>query len=242
MKTAVVFKWIRDPQDARVSASGEVTWPGVKFSPTDDDPAAIAVAKAISAEEDIVGITIGDGKPEWAAARGAASTIIVEDAFGGSDGTAAAAAIAAAVKQAGVDVVAIGDSEWDRGMVAALIGELGWSAYAGVVAAEAAGDAIKVSVKGQGGNTIIEAHTPVILAAQALEEEKDAPGMKQTLAARKKPVEKTTLGALGASGEGKSTSEGTRKPDGDAAIMFDATDPAAAVNQLVDALRGDGIL
>ena len=242
MKTAVVLQWIRDPQDARVSASGEVTWPGVKFSPTDDDPAAIAVAKAISAEEDIIGITIGDGKPEWAAARGAASTIIVEDAFGGSDGTAAAEAIAAAVRQACVDVVAIGDSEWDRGMVAALIGELGWSAYAGVVSAEAAGDKVKVSVKGQGGNTIIEAATPVIIAAQALEEEKDAPGMKQTLAARKKPVEKTTLEALGVCGAGKSASEGTRKPEGDAAIMFDATDPAAGVAQLLDALRGDGIL
>ena len=243
MKTAVVFKWIRDPQDARVSASGEVAWPGVKFSPTDDDPAAIAVAKAISAEEDIIGITIGDGKPEWAAARGAASTIIVEDAFGGSDGTAAAAAIAAAIRQAGdIDVVAIGDSEWDRGVISALIAELGWSAYAGVVAAEAAGDAVRVSIKGQGGSTIIEAHTPVIIAAQALEEEKDAPGMKQTLAARKKPVEKTTVEALGADASGKSASKGTRKPEGDAAIMFDATDPAAAVNQLVDALRGDGLL
>ena len=103
MKTAVVFKWVRDPQDARVAADGALSWPNVKFSPTDDDPAAMDVARALSAEEDIVGITIGDGKPEWAAARGAASTVIVEDCFGGSDGSAAAAPIAAAIVASGAD-------------------------------------------------------------------------------------------------------------------------------------------
>lgn len=241
MKTAVVFKWVRDPQDARVAADGTVSWPNVKMSPTDDDPAAIAVAKGISAEEDIVGITIGDGKPEWAAARGAASTVIVEDAFGGADGTAAARAIAAAVRAQGVDVVAIGDSEWDRGVVSALIGEMGWTAYAGVTAAEAESDAIKLTLKRGSDSVTVRTQAPVVLAAVALSQEKDAPGMKQTLAARKKPVDKTTVAALGAEA-GIAESVGTRLPEGDSAIIFDGTDPNAAVSQLLEALRGEGLL
>lgn len=242
MKTAVVFKWVRDPQDARVAADGALSWPNVKFSPTDDDPAAMDVARALSAEEDIVGITIGDGKPEWAAARGAASTVIVEDCFGGSDGSAAAAPIAAAIVASGADVATIGDSEWDRGVVSALVGELGWNAYAGVIGAEPDGDGVKLTIKGAQGNTLVHTSTPVLIACQATAQEKNVPGMKQTLAARKKPVEKTTADQLGVAAEERSTSEGTKLPEGNRAILFDGSDPDAAVAQLLEALRGEGIM
>ncbi|WP_165044897.1 electron transfer flavoprotein subunit alpha [Adlercreutzia sp. ZJ138] len=242
MKTAVVFKWCKDPQDARVSADGVVSWPGVKLSPTDDDPAAMDVAKGVSAEADIVGITIGDGKPEWAAARGAANTVIVEDAFGGPDGTAAAQAIAAAVKRAGdVDIVTIGDSDWDRGVVSALVGALGWKAYANVTAAQAEGDDVRLTIKTPAGNRIVLAKPPMVIAAQALSQEANVPGMKQTLAARKKPVEKESVASLGAA-SGIGESGGTRLPEGDAAIIFDGADPSNAVAQLMDALRGEGVL
>ena len=242
MKTAVVFKWTRDPQDARVSSDGELSWPNVKFSPTDDDPAAMDVARALSDEEDIVGITIGDGKPEWAAARGASSTMIVEDCFGGSDGFAAASSLSAAIVASGADVATIGDSEWDRGVVSALAGELGWNAYAGVIAAEPDGDGVKLTIKSTEGNVLIRATTPLLLACQATAQEKNVPGMKQILAARKKPVEKTSISQLGAAVEGRSSSLGTCLPEGNRAILFDGSDPDTAVSQLLDALRGEGIL
>ena len=242
MKTAVVFKWCKNPVDARVSADGAVSWPGVKLSPTDDDPAAMGVAKSISAEDDIVAVTIGDGKPEWAAARGAASTIIVEDSLGGADGTAAANAIAAAIAHAGgVDVVAVGDSDWDRGMVSALVGALGWTAYANVIAAEPAGDGVKLTIKTPAGNLLVQAQAPVVLCCQALGQETDAPGMKQTLAARKKPVEKLKTSDVSAA-PGLGEAKGTHKPQGASVTMIDGSDPAAAVSQLMDALRGEGIL
>lgn len=241
MKTAVAFKWTRDPQDARVAADGTVTWPNVKFSATDDDPAAMAVATALAPEEEIVGITIGDGKPEWAAARGAASTVIVEDAFGGADGTAAARAIAGAVRAQDAQIVVMGDSEWDRGVVSALIGELGWPAYAGVTAAKLDGDAIELTVKRGSNLEIIRTAAPVVLAAVALSQETNAPGMKQTLAARKKPVEKVTVADLNVE-PGVAESRGTRLPVGDSAVLFDGNDPQAAVSQLLDALRGEGVL
>lgn len=242
MKTAVVFKWVRDPQDARVAADGSVSWPNVKFSPTDDDPAAMDVARALSDEEDIVGITMGDGKPEWAAARGAACTTVIEDCFGGSDGSVAAAPIAAAIKASGADVATVGDSEWDRGMVSALVGELGWPAYAGVIGAEPRDGGVNVTIKGADGNIVVHTGTPVLLACQATAQEKNVPGMKQTLAARKKPVEKITADQLGVEAEGRSASAGTRLPEGNRAILFDGSNPQAAVAQLLDALCGEGIL
>lgn len=241
MKTAVVFKWTRDPQDARVSADGSISWPNVKFSPTDDDPAAMQVAKAISSEEDIVGITIGDGKPEWAAARGASETVIIEDAFGGADGMDAARAIGAAVlKRGDIDVVAVGDSEWDRGMVGALAGVLGWTAYAGVVSASASDDGVLLSIKQAKGNMVVLAHPPILVAAQALSQESNIPGMKQILAGRKKPVEKISMGDLG-DFPSRAASCGTHLPENDSAVMFDGSDDSA-ITSLIEALRGEGVL
>ncbi len=242
MKTAVVFKWCKDPQDAHVAADGMVSWPGVKLSPTDDDPAAMDVARGLSVEEDIVGITIGDGKPEWAAARGAASTVVVEDALGGADGSAAARALAAAVQSEGdIDVVAIGDSDWDRGVVAALIGQLNWKAYANVIAAEPDGESIRLTIKTPTGNRIVSAQPPLVIAAQALGQEAAVPGIKQTLAARKKPVTKKSVDSLNIAG-GIATSLGTCLPEGGKAIIFDGSDPSSAVAQLMDALHGEGVL
>lgn len=242
MKTAIIFKWQRDPRDARVASDGTVTWPGVKLSPTDDDPAAMDIAKALCPEGDIVGITIGDGKPEWAAARGAASTVIVEDAMGGSDGSCAASALAAALREEGADVAVIGDSGWDSGVVSALAGELGWTAYAGVTGAQLAGDDIEVKLKRQGGLQTVRTKPPVLLAAVALGQEKDVPGMKQTLAARKKPSSKITTESLGLLQDARSESVGTQLPEGACATMIDGSDSAQAAKQLVEALRADGTL
>ena len=242
MKTAVIFKWCKDPSDARVSDQGEVSWPNVKNSPTDDDPAAMVVAKGISSPDDIVGVTIGDGKPEWAAARDAASTIIVEDVVAASDGTVAADAIAAGVKHAGAEVAVIGDSDWDYGTVVAAVGKIGWKSYAGVVDAHTDGDAIMLTIKTPGGNKIVSTHAPVTICAKALGQEQAVPGMKQTLAARKKPVEKLNSNELGAFSDMLSVSEGTHLPSGKSCVVIDGSDANAAAVQLLDALRSDGIL
>lgn len=241
MKTAVVFKWTRNPQDAIVSG-GKVDWSRVKMAATDDDPAAIDVVKALCGGEDILGITIGDGKPEWAAARGAASTLIVEGITNQADGAEAAAAISGAIKHAGeLDVVAIGDSDWDRAVIVALIGKLGWRAYAGVIEAEAADGKVRITVKTPDGLRVIETATPVLLCVQGMGKEQNAPGMKQTLAARKLPVEK--ISAAGMDGVGASIAEslGTHAPEGTSATLFEG-EPGQAANQLVAALHGEGIL
>lgn len=243
LKTVVVFRWTRNPQDAIVKADGSVNWAGVKMAPTDDDPEAMAIAKSLSSEDDIVGLTIGEGKTDWAAARGAASTIVIEDVHSNANGAKAAEAIAAAIKKAGdVDVVTIGDSDWDRAVVSALVGKLGWKAYAGVIAAEPKDGSLLVTVKTPDGSKIIQTDTPVLLATLALSQEENVPGMKQTLAARKKPVEKVLAADLGVDPANATTAMGTRLPEGSSVVLFDGEDPEVAVGQLLDALRGEGVL
>lgn len=243
LKTVVVFRWTKNPQDAIVKADGSVNWAGVKMAPTDDDPAAMKIAKTLSNEEDIIGLTIGEGKTDWAAARGAASTMVIEDVHSRANGAKAAEVIAEAIKRAGnVDVVTIGDSDWDRAVVSALVGKLGWKAYAGVIAAEKKDDALLITVKSPEGSRIIQTDTPVLLATLALCQEENVPGMKQTLAARKKPIEKLHAADIGVSTDDTAESMGTRLPEGNSVVLFDGEDPEAAVGQLLDALRGEGVL
>jgi electron transfer flavoprotein beta subunit len=242
MKLIVVFKWLRNPQDARVGADGALDWGGAKMSPNDDDPAAIALAKGLGAGE-IVGLTVGDGDLAWAAARGAASTVVVTDAQTGADSGVTGAVLAAGVERIGAaDLVLIGDSAWDYGVVAALAGQLGWPALANVVSAVAEGGRWRVTRRIGTATQVVEVAGPAVLAVAASRAEQQVPGMKEVLAARRKPVTRLTVADLGLSPADKVVSRGTRLPDLAAAKIFDGADPAAAAAQVVAALRTDGVL
>ena len=72
------------------------------------------------------------------------------------------------------------------------------------------------------------------------------PGMKDILAATKKPVQTVTLAELGGvpASAGTVTVKGTTRPDLKVRKqqLIDTKDPAAAAAELVAALRGDGAL
>ena len=239
MKIIAVFKWSRNPQDGRVGMNGTLDWRGVKMAPNDDDPAVMEVANAIVEDGEIVGLTIGDGDIAWAAARGAARTMVVTDAQTEVDSSVTAAVIAAAIKRVeGVDAVIIGDS----GVVSALMGHLGWPAVAGVVSATKEQGRLRVTRKMGTASQVLEVEGPVVLAVAANREEKNAPGMKEVLFARKKPVERLTMSDLGLAPAADVSSKGTRFPDTPPARMIDGKDPAAACKELMAALRSDGVL
>lgn len=244
MKMIVAFKWLLNPEDARVGADGSVDWRGARMAVSDDDPAAIQVAGELAGTDgEIVGLTIGDGDAAWAAARGASSTVIVTDAQSNPDAVATAAVLAAGVRSiGGSDVVLIGDSAWDYGVSVALAGQLGWSALAQVSSARRDGDRLLVSRKSGDATQVIEVVPPVVLAVCASRAEKDPPSMKVVLAARKKPQIKVTLAELGVKPSGTLISRGTKLPDTPAAKIIDGTDAAAAATQLVTALRTEGVL
>jgi electron transfer flavoprotein beta subunit len=66
--------------------------------------------------------------------------------------------------------------------------------------------------------------------------------MKEILAARKKPLEKITIAALGVTTDGGVRVRGTTLPEAVAARVIDGSDPPAAVEQLLAALRSEGVL
>ena len=244
MKVIVVFKWFRNPQDALVGAGGTVDWPGVKMSATDDDPAVMEIAAALAKGDEIVALTVGDGDASWAAARGASRTMVVTDAMTETDSAVTGAVLAAAVgRLGGADAVVIGDSAWDYGVVSALAGQLGLPAVARVTAAELKQECLYVTRKMGSVSHVLEVKAPAVLAVMGTQTEKNEPSMKQVLVARKKPMEKLTLADLGFSPPSAGVASlRTRFPDTPPAVLIDGTDPAPACQQLIAALKLDGVI
>ena len=139
------------------------------------------------------------------------------------------------------DVVVVGDCAWDPMVPVSLAARLGWPALAGVLSATPEGDRLRVTCKRDGGAIVVDVSPPVVLAVAARRAELKTPGMKEVLAARKKPLEKVTTAAVGVTHEGGVRVRGTTLPEV-AARVFDGTDPAAAVEQLLAALRSEGVL
>lgn len=243
MKVTVAFKWARDPQDARAGHNGAVVWGSAKMAASDDDSAAMDVAKSISLEEDIKAVTVGDGDTAWAAARGASSTVSISNVQTAIDGGAVASALAAGIKRTGeADWIIVGDTEWDRAVVVALAGKLGLPAYAGVTAVEPAGNRLRITCKSGSASRVVEIRGPALLAVKGLSAEKNTPAMKQILQARKKPQDKVNASEVDSLDEPKAEVCGTHVPDAAGVIMFNAEDPDSAACELVKALRGDGVL
>jgi electron transfer flavoprotein beta subunit len=243
MKVITIFKWARNPLDARVRADASVEWQGVKLAPGDDDTAVLEIGKKVAQGGEIIALTIGDGDTAWAAARGAGKTVVVSDADSSLNAAVTGKILAAAVQRLGADIVLIGDSVWDYAVVSALAGELGWPALAGVVAAEAVGESLlQVTQKAGSVSWVLDIKGQALIAAAATQEEKNAPGMKDVLAARKKPVEKLTLAELGITLDENLSARGTRFPDTPPAHLIDGSNPAAACAELLNALAADGVL
>lgn len=242
MKTVIVYKWARDAKDAAVRNDGSVDWRNAKMTAGEDDFAALEAAKAITEGSELVGLTIGDGDASWALARGVQQAVSISDAPNLTDNASTAAIIAAAIHEIGsVDAVVIGDSEEYAGVPAALAGLLGWPAVAHVSNASAVEGRVRIVRKQGKYEQTISIAVPAVIAVSAASAEKKAPGMKEQLAARKRPIIKLTLDAIGASSDEKVSAKATRLPDVTAARIFEG-DPAASARQLVAALQSEGVL
>ena len=243
MKTAIVFKWSRDPQDARVSLDGEVVWGNAKPCASDDDFAAMKAAKSVAGDDEVIGVTTGEGKVDWAAARGACRTLVLENASDDFRASALARQVAAAVKTLeGVEFVAVGDSDWSPAFVSALAGALGWNAFAGVATCEPCEGGVRIACKEAGSMRVVEAPLPVLVAVKAASKESNPPGMKQALAARKKPVDKIDAETLLPASEGELFPIRTVLPESDGALMLETDDLEAACAKLAGELRAKGVL
>ena len=258
MKIVVAYKWAPNPQDATVGADGAVDWARAKPGISEYDPVAVELARELadSTGGEVVGLTAGTTAVAAPLARKAAlsrrldrAVIVADDALAGAGTADLAAVLAAAVRQIGdVDLVITGDSSVDvgAGMVpTVLAGHLGWPAVADVTAVTGAAGALRVERVIAGGTQVLELSGPAVLAAATDARPPRLPGMKDILAAAKKPVVTLSIADLPVTRPiGAVTVLGTARPDLKArkGQMFDTTDPASAASELVTALRGDGLL
>ncbi|MGV8967146.1 MAG: electron transfer flavoprotein subunit beta/FixA family protein [Cellulomonas sp.] len=258
MKIVVAYKWASNPQDATVGADGAVDWSRAKPGFSEYDPVAAELARRLAdaTGSEVIGLTVGTKRVDATLARKAAlsrgfdrAVIVADDSLEGAGSTQLAAVLAAAVRHIGdVDVVITGDSSVDVGakmVPTVLAGQLGWPAVAEVISITGDAGALRVERAIPTGTQVLEISGPVVLAASTDAAVARVPGMKDILAAGKKPVESLDLAALDVpAAAGTVTVTGTARPDllARKGQMIDVSDPAAAAAELVAALRGAGAL
>ncbi len=259
MRIVVAYKWTRDPEEATVRADGTVDWSRAKPGLSAYDPVAMELARQLAqaADAELIGVTAGGNgvavpiASKAALSRGLDRVVIVEDESLAEAGRSELAAVLAEVIRhiGDVDLVVTGDSSVDvaaKMVPTVLAGELGWPAVAEVIAVSpATAGALRVERAIPGGVQVLEVSGPAVLAASADAATPRVPGMKELLAAAKKPVELLDLAALKVPpSSAVMTVTGRSRPDRKArkGQLIDTTDPAAAADELVTALREAGTL
>ena len=261
MRIVVAYKWTCDPQEATVRADGTVDWSRAKPGLSSYDPVAMELARQLAEEAgaELIGVTAGGkgvGAPIASKAvlgRGLDRVVIVEDESLREAGRSELAAVLAEmIRHIGdVDLVITGDSSVDvaaKMVPTVLAGELGWPAVAEVTAVTGTGvqaGALRVERAIPGGVQVLEISGPAVLAASADAAAPRVPGMKELLAAAKKPVELLELAALKVPQQNAvMTVVGRARPERKArkGQLIDTADPAAAAAELVAALRAAGAL
>jgi electron transfer flavoprotein beta subunit len=258
MRIVVAYKWTRDPEEATVRADGTLDWSRAKPGISTYDPVAMELARRLAEEAgaELIGVTAGPkgvGAPiasKAALGRGLDRVVIVEDdSLREAGRSELAAVLAAAIRHVGdVDLVITGDSSVDvaaKMVPTVLAGELGWPAVAEVTAVTGQAGALRVERSIPGGAQVLEISGPAVLAASADAAVARVPGMKELLAAGKKPVEQLELAALEVPPQNAvMTVTGTSRPERKArqGQLIDTADPAAAGAELVTALRQAGVL
>jgi len=258
MKIVVAYKWTRDPEEATARPDGTVDWSRAKPGLSAYDPVAIEVARQLAAETgaELIGVTVGDkgvGTPlacKAALGRGLDRVVIVEDGSLADAGRSELAAVLAEVIRhiGDVDLVVTGDSSMDvaaKMVPTVLAGELGWPAVAEVTSVTGKAGQLRVEREVPGGAQVLEISGPAVLATSADAAAPRVPGMKDLLAAGKKPVEHLDLAALKVPPQNAvMTVTGRALPERKVrkGQLIDTADPAAAADELVTALRQAGAL
>ena len=258
MRIVVAYKWACDPEEATVRADGTVDWSRAKPGLSAYDPVAIELARRYSdaAGAELIGVTAG-GKgvaapiaAKAALGRGLDRVVIVEDeSLAGAGRSELAAVLAGVIRHVGdVDLVITGDSSVDvaaKMVPTVLAGELGWPAVAEVTSIAGQAAALRVERATPGGVQVLEVSGPAVLAAAADAAVPSVPGMKDLLAAGKKPVERLELAALKVPARNAVmmvTSRALPERKARQGQLIDTADPAKAAAELVTALRQAGVL
>lgn len=252
MNVAVAYKWAANPSDAAVAPDGTVDWSRAKASISEYDPVAIELGRALATEvgAEYVGLSVGTsavGAPlatKAAMSRGLdRGLVLADDATAGWTATQVAAALAALARRADARIVLTGDASVDENakVVSALVaGHLGWPCLQEVTAVTSDGDGWLITQAVPGGTRQVAVGGPVVVAVTTDAAQPRVPGMKDILAAGKKPVEKLTATEVGVTDVALDVTARER-PQARARKnqIFEGADAAA---RLAAALRSDGSL
>lgn len=253
MSVVVAYKYTTNPQDAKVGADGSIDWSRAKPVMSDYDPVAAEVGKTVAQATgtELIGITVGVGAVGGSMARKNAMSkgfdrgiVIADDSTDDWNPLQYAAVLAQIVERIGdADLVITGDASIDNGsrMTSALIGaKLGWPVFQNVESLEKSDAGYRLTQQVQGGTRTVEVTGNVVIAATSDAARVPVPSMKEILAAGKKPVEVLELSEFETVESGLEVTL-TAKPEARVRknIVFTGDN---AVDELLDALRTDGVL
>jgi electron transfer flavoprotein beta subunit len=250
MTVAVAYKWASNPQEASVSADGVVDWSRAKPSVSEYDPVAIQFGRLLADADggELLGLSVGTTGTAGSLAKKAAMSrgldrgvVVADDDVATWNLTKVAEAIAQLVRRAAdVDVLLAGDASIDENakMVPALVaGYLDWPCFQDVAELRRTGDGWSLTQNVAGGTRSVEVSGPVVVSVASDAVQPKVPGMKDILAAGKKPVEEVSVADLGLAASDVEI-VGRRRPASKARKNVIVADADA----LVSALRTDGLL
>lgn len=257
MKIVVTYQWAPDPSEASVGVDGSVDFSRAKPVVSDYDATAIQVGRLLAdaTGASLIGISVGGAAAavpvatKAALSRGLDEVVVIADpALEGAGTLSTSKALAAAITALGdVALVLTGDSSIDSGgriTAPVLAGLLGWPVVTDAKSINLAGATVTVARELTEGTQTLTVAGPAVIATSADAEKPKAPGMKDVMAAAKKPVTIKSAADLGLTIAPEGAVKSTGKPSGPArkGVRIDTSDPAAAAAELVSALRTAGVL
>jgi len=253
MKIVVAYKWAPNPQEAVVGPDGSVDWGRAKPGISEYDPVAIEVGRRLAdvTGAELIGVTVGGadaGSPlarKGALSRGLDRLLVqADDSFAGLPTTHTAELLAAMIAEIGdVGLVLTGDASVDGGaklVPAVLAGRLGWPCLLDVGSVTPSPDGLLVERAWEGGSQTVLISGPAVLGCSSDAALPRIPGMKDILAAGKKPSTDCTIQPL-ATASTRVLSQ--RRPELKArrGHIIQGGDAAAAAAELAEALRSAGV-
>lgn len=256
-KVIVCYKWVLNEEDIKINPDLSIDTSKAKGKISDYDRNAIeaAVQTAAGMGDEVIAMTFGNASAEQslkdALSRGpAAGYLIKDEAAINADGYVTSNVLAAAIKKINdysLIICAEGASDTYAHQVGPRIGAiLNIPVISNVSSFKVEGEKIIAKRKLEDCTETVTATLPAVVTILPVVCEAPIPGLKQVLAAGKKPVTKYSAADLGLDIsviQPKSEDLGmkgyamTRKN-----IIFREGDTSAKVNQLVDCLKKEGVL
>lgn len=253
MGIAVIYKWVRDPQEAQVDADGNVDWSRIKSVVHHPDSVAIEFARqtAEALDTELVGISVGRADLASSLAKKSymsrgldRASVLADDSVETWNSTAVGIALADLAQDIGdVDLVVAGDLSADEsaGIVPALMAaRLGLPCFQKVRSIERVTTGWHIQQELASIRQTIEVQGPVVISVLPDALTPRVPSMKDILAAGRKPVT-VSPGAEVSQPSPEIRVQSRQRPTTPkrAARMFTGND---AASELVAALQADSVI